>query len=210
MFFLQATIEFHGFSMVLTLLDHRHHHHHHWFQKFLKFWGQWSTLFWRLTMGLMYHCTKKIVANQEFTAVQINICRTHICWNLTFTVHNREMPLNIDFSMNANKCAHSFHLHFALFNLRFRLRFKKRFRRKEWSTERTHKEEEGALSNEYHGWLQKSIIKIQNGNCNHRKVPFLIETIVNLNDLTRPLMVFRRPLKMSMVLKRLLEIFNGF
>ena len=60
--------------------------------------------------------------------------------------------------------------------------------------------------------LQKSIIKIENG-CDHKKVSFFLETTVNFIDLRRQLtssMVFRKALNVSMVLKRPLEIFNGF
>ena len=46
---------------------------------------------------------------------------------------------------------------------------------------------------------QKSIVKIENCNCDDRKVPFT----ANFNDL-------RRPLTSSMIFRRPLEIFNGF
>ena len=57
--------------------------------------------------------------------------------------------------------------------------------------------------------LQKGIIKIENGNCDHKKVPFFLDNTVNFIDLKRPLtssMVFRKPWNISMVLKRPLEI----
>ena len=62
-------------------------------------------------------------------------------------------------------------------------------------------------------FCQKSIIKIENGNLDHKKAPFFLENTVNFIDLRRPLtssMAFRKPMNISMVLKRPLEICNGF
>ena len=61
--------------------------------------------------------------------------------------------------------------------------------------------------------VQKSIIKIEYGNCDHKKDPFFLENTVNFIDLRRPLtssMVSRKLSNISMVLKRPLQIFNGF
>ena len=59
-------------------------------------------------------------------------------------------------------------------------------------------------------WQVRLYIK---SNCDHKEVSFLLKNTVSVIYLWRPLtssMVFRRTLKFSMVLKRLLEIFNGF
>ena len=55
--------------------------------------------------------------------------------------------------------------------------------------------------------------RFENGNCDHKKDPFVLQNTVNLIHLRRPLtssIVSRKPLNVSMVLKRPLEIFNGF
>ena len=53
--------------------------------------------------------------------------------------------------------------------------------------------------------LQKSIIKIENGNCDTKKYLSFLENIVNFNDLRRSLsssLVIWWPLKISMVCRR--------
>ena len=55
--------------------------------------------------------------------------------------------------------------------------------------------------------------RFENGNCDHKKDSFILENTVDFIDLRRllaGLMVSRKPLNISMVLKRTLEIFNGF
>ena len=51
------------------------------------------------------------------------------------------------------------------------------------------------------------------GNCNHQQCQFSIENIKNFNDFEETLinlMILKWPLKISMVLKRPLNFFNGF
>ena len=50
--------------------------------------------------------------------------------------------------------------------------------------------------------------RFENGNCDHKKDPFFLENTVDLIDLTFEETIGR--LNISMVLKRPLEIFNGF
>ena len=59
--------------------------------------------------------------------------------------------------------------------------------------------------------------RFENGKCDHKKDPFFLENTVDLIDLTFEETIGRfngfqdwKPLNISMVLKRPLEIFNGF
>ena len=89
--FFQATIDFNGFSMVLTMLDH-----HHW----MFFWGpndwfQWVfNGFWNFEDNgqRWFGCTiaqKGRTFNWRQNAnSQINICRTPIYWNIAYSNRN--------------------------------------------------------------------------------------------------------------------------
>ena len=117
--FFQATIDYDGFSMVLTPLDH-----HHWM--FLEGptigFNGFSMVFEILrampTMVCMYHCTRKCVKSicSKMQIHSIIICRTPIHWNLTYSTTEKR-PHNLYLSRNAKKCAEYLIMHYALHNL---------------------------------------------------------------------------------------------